>query len=150
MSEIYKPQYWAAKFVGGMISRVGCVVLVLGIVGCIISIGIVMDLINKNAQGFDPTRQLLIVEGSTVAVVSLLFALMGLFMAGIGQHFKVTADNANYSGEMLALTKAGVAKPISVQATQAPKQLSTGKYCSECGAAVKEGSAFCEQCGVKL
>jgi hypothetical protein len=35
-------------------------------------------------------------------------------------------------------------------ATRASQQVSTGKFCSECGAAVKEESAFCEQCGVKL
>lgn len=33
---------------------------------------------------------------------------------------------------------------------QVRSQVPQAKSCTECGAAIKEGSGFCEQCGVKL
>jgi hypothetical protein len=147
MSEKYKPQYWAAKVVGRLTTLIGFAVLVLGVVGCIICVGIASSF--STTQGYDPARQMFIVAAAAGAVFSLLFALIGLLLAGLGQHFRATADNANHSGEMLALMKAGIATPLSAQATRVPQQVLTGKLCTGCGAAVKEGSTFCEQCGVK-
>lgn len=149
ISEKHTPQYGAAKAVGRLTTLVGFAVLVLGIVGCIISIGIISSL--STARGLDTAQQIFKVAAIAGAVFSLQFALIGLLLAGMGQHFRATIDNANHSGEMLALMKAGVATPPLVAATRVQQQVSTGKFCSECGAAVVDvESAFCAQCGVKL
>lgn len=41
--------------------------------------------------------------------------------------------------------------PSIQPAVHVPQQISTAKFCAECGAAVGEvGSSFCAQCGTKL
>jgi len=107
MSEGYKSQYGAAKFVGALTSFVGWVVLVLGVVGAIVGVSMAINL--ATAQDVDPARQMSIAVAAAGSVFSLQFTLIGLLLAGLGQHFRATADNANHSGEMLALMKSGKA-----------------------------------------
>lgn len=102
----YHSDYGAAKFIGRLISFGGWIVVALGLLGILLGIfGWLGAFTYARELGLNA---IFIRAISVLAVMlSLLYALIGLFMAAVGQHFRATVDTANYNGEMLALMKLG-------------------------------------------
>ena len=105
LSTAYQSDYGAAKFIGALISFGGWVVFVLGLLG--IFGGFTGMGLTSAEVGLNPV--LIKAIAWLVIMFSLLYALVGLFMAAVGQHFRATVDTANYNGAMLALMKSGKA-----------------------------------------
>lgn len=107
LSTAYDKDYGAAKFVGVLISFGGWVVFAIGILGILLGIFGWLGAISYGRElgGLSPI--LIRAISGLVVMFSLLYALIGVFLAGVGQHFRATVDTANYNGEMLALMKSG-------------------------------------------
>lgn len=95
------PKYRATGVVGRVVSFVGWILLVFGLVECVWGIGVTLTLV-RHGYGLDPIATM----SGAAAVVGFQFAVIGLFMAGAGQHFRATSDIAKHTAEMLALMKA--------------------------------------------
>ena len=103
LSTAYRSDYGAARFVGSIISFVGWIVLLLGLLGVLAGFaGMGMDTLAREL-GVHPI--IIKAISGLVLMFSLLYAVLGLVFAALGQHFRATADTANYNGEMLALMK---------------------------------------------
>jgi hypothetical protein len=167
--------YGAATFVAELISFCGWIVLILGVVGVAVGVAGAQGLTSEHG----PEQQLVRAAAYAVSMFSLLFALMGLLMAAMGQQLRATTDAAKHLGRILERMTSGVvttrqgtpkaslsperdpapaptpASPPESAPTPTPpptlQRLSTPRFCSVCGATVGEGgSAFCAQCGNKL
>lgn len=95
------PKRGATGVVGRVVSFVGWVIVACGLVVCVWGIDVALTLI-QHGHGLDPTTTL----SGAAAVVGFQFAVIGLFMAGAGQHFRATTEIASHTAEMLALMKA--------------------------------------------
>ena len=104
--DIYQPKYGAANFVCSLISFGGWILLILGVVGVVAGVFFGVHLIaDAQRGGFDPSRPMFIAVALGGAGFSLLFAIIGLVMAAIGQHLRATTDAANSVGELLVFMK---------------------------------------------
>lgn len=104
LSTAYRSNYGAALFAGKIISYGGWIVFALGLLGVLVGLA-TTDY--ANTLGLNPILSIII--SGVIVMFSLLYALIGLFMAAVGQHFRATVDTANYNGEMLALMRSGKA-----------------------------------------
>ncbi len=106
LSTAYRSDYGAAKFLGSVVSFVGWIVLLLGLLGILGALAGISGSADLAKQfGLHPA--LVLAVAVLVIMFSLLYAVIGLVFAALGQHFRATVDTANYNGEMLALMKAG-------------------------------------------
>ena len=101
----FRHKYGAAKFVGAMIAFVGWVVFIIGLLGVVLGVGATVSQLVSRSGLLSLSYEASLMILSVITVISFLFLLTGLFMAGAGQHFRATVDIANMNAEMLALMK---------------------------------------------
>lgn len=95
MSPKYSSTYSTARSVAAIVSFFGWILVGIGILGVAFLVDQTRDL-----------KQLFSGMGGIGAIVSLLVSVAGLFLVASGQVVRGTVDNADNTGEILAIIKA--------------------------------------------
>ncbi|MGH8583064.1 MAG: hypothetical protein ACREWG_09825 [Gammaproteobacteria bacterium] len=95
MSSEYSSTYGTARKVAGFVSFIGWILVGIGILG--------LGSLVQEAGGI---KQLFSDIGAIAGILSLLVSVAGLLLVALGQVVRATVDNADNTGQMLAIIKA--------------------------------------------